>query len=182
VSADIVLVFLLAGGFVLGFFRGLVRQALVIGAWAVLFVAAAYLRVPIGEWLAASAPQLGRDYSLMFTFAAIFLGLFSGAVLLLEFGGSPSRLAKHPAVDDALGGVVGLLAAALLVHATMVILDSYFVRAGPTPAPGELLWLREVQGGLDGSFIAQLIADTVGRVVNLLLSPLMPADVRSVMI
>jgi uncharacterized membrane protein required for colicin V production len=181
VTADVILVLLLAGGFVLGFFRGTVRQVLVLGAWLIIFVLAAYLRVPVAEWLAGGRPQFSLDYALMLSFLAIYLGLFGAALLLFEFGGAPSRLTRHPVLDDAVGGVLGLFIAAVLIAGVIVVLDTFYIRA-PTTVPGELTWLRDVDAGLDASAVASLIRDWVVRGLGIVVGPLLPPDVRASMV
>ena len=47
--ADLLLLAIVGLGFAVGFLRGTVRALLAVGAWAVCFLIAAYLRVPLGE-------------------------------------------------------------------------------------------------------------------------------------
>jgi uncharacterized membrane protein required for colicin V production len=62
---DIVMLLVLAGGFVLGFVQGVIRGVLAIGAWAVSFLVGANLRDPVGSYLASQwtnlTPQVVRD-------------------------------------------------------------------------------------------------------------------------
>ncbi len=178
-GADVVLVLLLAGGFVLGFFRGVIRQLLLFAAWAVIFVIAAYLRVPLGEWLASSSPQFSGEYPVMLSFLALFGTLFVGALLLVEFGGGGSSLTRHPLIDDVLGGLMGLAIAAVFIASIIVILNSYFLRAGATPQAGELSWLRDIHSALDESVVAQVIREWIVRGMSFVLGPLLPADLRT---
>ncbi len=62
---DRVMLLVLAGGFVLGFFQGVIRGVLAIGAWAVSFLVGANLRDPAVGYLASQwtnlTPQVVRD-------------------------------------------------------------------------------------------------------------------------
>ncbi|MGI8928185.1 MAG: CvpA family protein [Candidatus Limnocylindrales bacterium] len=59
-EVDVALVVLLAAGFLLGVFRGAVRQLIVLGSWLVAFILSVQLRGAIGAWFAARAPQYSR--------------------------------------------------------------------------------------------------------------------------
>ena len=179
-GADLVLVLIIAAGFILGFFRGVVRQALALGAWLVVFVVTSHLRVPLGEWLAQSSPDYGRDYALMLDFGVLFLAVFGVALVLIEFGGAPSKLTRHPVIDDTLGGVLGLLIAGVTIASVMVILESYFGQAGPARL-GEIAWMRELHLTLAESAVAQAIDEWIVRGMAVLIGPLLPADVRAVL-
>jgi uncharacterized membrane protein required for colicin V production len=179
-ALDIILLLLIAGGFLLGFFRGLVRQALALGAWLILFLVGIYLRGPVAEWIGSMWLQLGRDYAQMLAFLAVFGGGFVVAFMLVQFGSMPSKLTRHPIIDDAVGGFLGVLLAVLSIAAVMVVLRTYFLGT-PDPLTGEIHWLRDIHHGLEESTIGSAIHDWVIRIVGTLLSPLLPSDVRSVM-
>lgn len=178
--ADVALLLLLAGGFVLGFYRGLVRQMVALGAWLVVFLGSVYLRLPVGDWLGRSSSQFSFDYAQMLAFTALYVALFIGAVTLIEFGGAGSSLTKYPLLDDALGGLAGLLLAVLVAAGLLVALDSYYV-AHPTILPGELIWLRQLHADLSDSALAGPLHDWVIRPLGTLLSPILPADIRVAM-
>ena len=177
---DVLLLLLLVGGFALGFFRGMVRQVLALGAWLVAFVAAAYLQVPLGDWLDASSTQFSSAYSHMLAFVVLYLITFTAALLLVEFGGAGSALTGHPLVDDAAGGVFGLLLALVVAAGFVVALDTFFLTT-PTPEAGEVGWLREIHRGLSASSLVDLLREWVIRPLGLLLGPLLPADLRALM-
>jgi uncharacterized membrane protein required for colicin V production len=180
VIVDVLLLLLLTGGFILGFFRGVLRQLLALGGWLFAFVAAIYLRLPVGDWLDRSSSQFDFEYAQMLAFTAIFLALFVAALLLFELGGSGLSLVRHPLLDDAFGGVVGVLLAALTAASLIVILDSYFV-SRPVPVAGELSWLRDIHDGLSRSALAEPLRDWVIRPLGVLLGPLLPSELRVVM-
>ena len=179
--SDALLLLLLAGGSMLGFFRGPIRQLLAIGAWIVTFVGTAHLRAPLGEWLDASSSELARDYSMLLAFVALYLAVYTAALLLVELGGGAgSSLTRYPLLDDVLGGVLGFVVAVLFVAGAVVALDSYYL-VTPQVQPGEFGWLRDIERSLTGSTVTDLLHEWVIRPLGLLLGPLLPPDIRVVM-
>lgn len=177
---DVLLLLLLAGGFVLGFFRGFIRQLLALGTWLVVFIAAAYLRLPIGDWLGRTSTQFSLDYAEMLAFTVIFLALMAAALVLVELGGSGSALTRHPLLDDALGGVGGLMLAVLIAASLLIALDSYFL-IHADQAAGEVGWLRDIHTSLSDSALAVPLRDWVIRPLGALVGPILPSDIRVVM-
>jgi uncharacterized membrane protein required for colicin V production len=177
---DVLLLLLLTGGFVLGFFRGVLRQLLALGGWLFSFVAAVYLRLPLGDWLDRTSGQFEFEYAQMLAFASVFLGFFIAALLLFQLGGSGLSMVRHPLLDDALGGVAGVILAALTAAALVVILDSYFLGRA-IQEPGELSWLREIHESLTRSVLADPLRNWVIRPLGFLMGPLLPPELRAVM-
>lgn len=116
----------------------------------------------------------------MLAFLLIFIGVSFAALALIQFGGSPSNLIRHPVLDDLLGDVAGLALAAIAIGAVVVILGRYFL-AAPSGTGGELGWLRDTHRALESSAVAQLVHDWIVRGLGVALGPLLPADVRAVM-
>ena len=79
-EVDVALLILLAAAFLLGVLRGAVRQLIVIGAWLVTFVVAAYLRPTVGDWIASNAPEYSRAHVEMLAFAASFLAMHDSLI------------------------------------------------------------------------------------------------------
>jgi len=104
---DVILIALFVAGFFVGFFRGVIRSLLGVGAWAVSFVFAIYLRAPLGDWLARSA-SFTPFYADLVAFAVIFFGMFGTLILVVMLSRSPTEWTRHPLLDDILGGVVGV--------------------------------------------------------------------------
>jgi uncharacterized membrane protein required for colicin V production len=175
---DVVLILVLSIGLGLGLLRGVIRQAMIVGAWLIIFVVAAHLRVPAGGWLAASSPQYALDYAVMLAFLALFLLPLAAAIVLAEVTGGGTRLTRYPLFDSLLGGAVGLLAAVLSLAAIVGILDTYFVPAAGAAA-GELSWLRNAYQVLGESTIVEVVRETINPALGALLSPLLPGDVSA---
>lgn len=176
---DIVLIALLVLGFAVGFFRGAIRSLLAMGAWAVCFVFAAYLRVPLGEWLARSA-TFSSAYADLVAFAVIFFGLFTTLVLIIMLSRAPTEWTRHTMVDDIVGGVLGVVVVGLVIASAIVMLDHYYAVANPTPV-ADVGWAADINRALTGSTIARWIGDAGVKALGFLLGPVLPNDIRAVM-
>jgi membrane protein required for colicin V production len=178
VEVDIALVLLLAGGFLLGLFRGAVRQLIGVGAWLVTFIVAAYLHTAIGDWIAQQPNGYSRDYVDMLGFLAAFIVLFGVAMLIIEIGGSTIHLTSRIVVDEILGGLLGLGLTILTLGSVIIILDTYYA-ANPPIGAAELDLVRGLHQGLERSAIAQALHDSLVPGLLALLGPLLPAEIRS---
>jgi len=74
-AVDLVLLLVLAAAALLGFFQGVIRSLLAIGAWAVSFLLAANLRDPVGRYLASQWTSLSADYVYMLAFGSVAIVL-----------------------------------------------------------------------------------------------------------
>lgn len=177
-ATDALLLALLAVGFFVGFFRGTIRAVLAMAAWAVCFLFASYLRVPLGEWLAGSASFTSSDAYLA-AYAAIFFALFIMLVLIIMLSRAATAWTRHAVVDDMLGGIAALAVTVLVIAAVLVMLDSHYATA--SPSPGEVGLAADIQRALSGSNIATFIGDSVVDGIAFVLGPLLPPDIRQVM-
>lgn len=177
---DLIIVLLLAGGFVLGFFRGAMRQLSSIGAWLISFLLAAHLAAPMGRWLAEQAPTYSVEYSTFLSFGAIFLLLITAGALLFQVAGSNVSLTRNELVDDVIGGVLGALLVLLVVAALVVVLDSYFSLADQ-PLTAEFQLLRETYNVSLDSAIANTLRNSLIPLIGTLLNPILPHELRAVM-
>jgi membrane protein required for colicin V production len=179
VVADIGLVLFFAAAFVVGVLRGSVRQLIALGAWLIAFVVAAYLRGPVGDWIAGQARQFSREYVDMLAFGLAFVVLLTFAVIIVEIGGSRVHLTQRVAVDDVLGGFLALGVAVLALGAFMIILDSYYA-ADPATGATQFGLVHDMRTALDASGIANSLRGSLIRGLVALLGPLLPSDVRAV--
>jgi uncharacterized membrane protein required for colicin V production len=180
--ADVMLLVLVGLGFAVGFLRGTVRALLAVGAWAVCFLLASYLRVPIGSWLATNG-SLDAFYAQMLAFCAVFVALFIGVVLVIMFSRTPTSITGHPLIDDIVGGLVGGFAALLVAAGLVVILGSYYdvPNATSTVPLVQVGLLADVNRALATSGLAATIDDTVVRWVAFLLGPIIPSEILTAM-
>jgi uncharacterized membrane protein required for colicin V production len=179
--ADVLLLVLVGVGFGVGFLRGTVRALLAVGAWAVCFLIASYLRVPIGSWLATNG-SLDALYAEMLAFGAVFFALFIGIVLVIMFSRTPTSITGHPLIDDIVGGLVGGFAALLVAAGLVVILvatTTSRLRRRPFRWSRSDLWLTSIARW--PVRMAATIDDTVVRWVAFLLGPVIPTEVLTAM-
>lgn len=178
-EVDVALVVLLAAGFLLGVLRGGVRQLIVLGTWLVAFILSAHLRGPIGDWIAAQAPQYARAHVDMLAFMLTFLVLFGLAVLIVEIGGNTIHLTRRVAVDQVLGGVLAVGATLLMIAAIAIALDSYYALNPPAGAV-EVDLVHQLNAAFGRSAIIGFLHDSLIPGLIALLGPLLPADIRAV--
>jgi len=179
-ETDVILVGLIAAGFVLGFLRGVIRQLLALGAWLLSFLFAAQLQGPLAEWLVTQEPEFSREYTNMLTFGTVFVVLFVIAFVAIEVVGTVSDLTTHPALDEVIGGLLGAGLVLLVIAAIVVALDSYYSvpASGPT---SEIGILRGIHQGLDRSTLVGWLRDSLIPGLGSLLGILLPESVRRVM-
>lgn len=174
---DLVVVLLLAGGFLLGFFRGSVRQLLSVAAWLVAFL------------VAANASQLtarlflegyGFSYATMLGFGAVFVVLTLGGVLFFQLSGQTTALTRHELLDDFIGGLLGIALVLLVTASVLVILDVVYALPQP-PTGNQLALLAQIHSDSQSSIISRGLRDTLIPLLGIVLRPLLPAHVVAVM-
>lgn len=177
---DLLIVVYFIGFFVLGFAQGTIRRLIGIGGILLSFLFAANLADPLGKFLGDHWTQFPREYSYMLA----FLGIFSVAAIILALVVQgyykPQQLFKRARfADEILGGVLGVLQAAIIFGAVLIILDSFFRIPGVPPDPQELPFLRGFWGGLDNTQFAILFRNTLIPVVFALIGLLVPDALKA---
>jgi uncharacterized membrane protein required for colicin V production len=148
--------------FVLGFAQGTIRRLIGIGSILFSFLFAANLSEPLGSFLGKNWEQFSPEYSQMIGFLAVFVvGCLAFAVLAQGFYKPQPLFEKARFVDEILGGILGLIEAALILLCFVVILDSFFYATGIPQDPDELPFLRDLYNGLNGTEIVPVFRDTV---------------------
>ena len=151
---DLLLVVYFMGFFVLGFAQGTIRRLIGLGAILFSFLFAANVAEPLGNFLASNWTHLPKQYSYMVGFGTIFVAASLAFALVVQGFYHPQPLfQKARFADEILGGLLGLLQAAIILAATVIILDSFFRLSGIAPDPDEIGFLRDLWGALDGSAI-----------------------------
>lgn len=176
---DGVLIGLLVLGFLVGFFRGVIRGLLTIAAWGICFVFAVYLRAPVGDWLGKSA-SFSLFYADMIAFAVIFFALFGALVLVTVLSRAPTDWTRHALLDDILGGLAGVVTVVLVIATVIVIIDSYYIVEAP-PVAVDIGWHAELHRALAASAIGTFVSNNVLPFLGFILGPILPTDIRGVM-
>jgi hypothetical protein len=87
---------------------------------------------------------------------------------------------KYPAIDEVLGGLLGVVQGLIILGAVIVILDSFFLLQGIAPSDGEIPALRELFKAIDPSGTAVLYRDTLIPAFFAIVGLLLPDGVKAV--
>ena len=161
-TVDLLIVLYFIAFFVLGFAQGTIRR--LIGILSVLFsfVFAALLAAPLGSFLGDHWTQFAREYSYMVGFGTVFSASVIALALVVQSYYKPQQLFKKARfADEILGAFLGLIQAALVFGAVLIILDSFFLVPNIPQDPQELPFLRDFWGGLDNTQFALLFRNTL---------------------
>ena len=160
-AVDLLIVLYFIGFFVLGFAQGTIRRLIGIGSVLFSFLLAANLADPLGQFLGDNW-SYPREYSYMIGFATIFAATGIALALVVQSYYRPQQLFQRARfADEVIGGLLGLLQAAILFGAVLIILDSFFRVTGLPRGVGELPFLRDFWGGLDDTTFATLFRNTL---------------------
>lgn len=180
-SADILLVLIIGGAALIGFFWGVLRMLLLLAGWVVVFIAAAYVADPLGRYLASQWTSLGAAFNYMAAFGIAYaLGFILAIILVLTTTRGAQDLTRFPLLDDFAGAASGAAIAVLALAGLVVILRTFYGDTAPGVGMG-LDWTLSLYRGLVESVIGRDIARTLVPVLGTVLGPVLPAAVRSAM-
>lgn len=178
---DLVLLGFIAATVFGGFRSGFVRRLAGLLFMVVSFVGGAYLRVPAGALVHSVFPKIPEQYadmvgySVAFSVLLIVFNLFSSKILSRVATGGLSK-----ATDKVLGVVFGALESVLIISAGIVILHTYTDASLGLSAFADLGFLHDLRTAVDESTIGKLLEDTTVPFVLLVLGPLLPKDISSI--
>lgn len=179
-TVDLLIVLYFIGFFVLGFAQGTIRRLIGIGSILFSFLVAANLADPLGQFLGDNWTQFPRQYSYMIGFGTIFAAGSIAFALIVQGYYKPQQLfQKARFADEILGGILGIIQAAIIFGAVLIILDSFFLLPGFAPDPQELPFLRDLWGGLDGSATGEFFRSTLIPGSFFLIGFLIPDSIQS---
>lgn len=179
-TVDLLIVLYFIGFFVLGFAQGTIRRLIGIGSILFSFLFAANVADPLGRFLADNWTQFPRPYSYMIGFGAVFSAASIAFALVVQGYYKPQQLFQRARfADEILGGILGIVQAAIIFGAVLIILDSFFRLPGFAPDPQELPFLRDFWGGLDGSATAGFFRSTLIPGTFFLIGFLVPSNIQS---
>lgn len=174
--ADIAIIVLLIVFALVGFFRGALRQLLALGAWLVALVVAAQARSFLADYMRSQEPDFSVQYANMLSFLVGFVILFIAALAIIELSGRTVTLSSRAIVEEVVGGVALAAVGILAITGVLLALDTYY--ALPTGFSAEVDLVRQLHTALGESRIATALHDTLVPLVQSLLGPLLPPDVR----
>jgi uncharacterized membrane protein required for colicin V production len=173
--ADLALLVVLGVFFFLGVMQGSIRRLLGMGSMLFAFVISANLRDPVGRFFADNWRQFNQDYNKLIAFVLVFVVLTVVCSIVIQgFYKRTEISARHPIVDDIVGGLLGLLQGFMLVLFAVIILNSSTL---PTPRSGDLTQLRDLQTAIvSQSHIANWVRESIAPVFVHILAILLPDD------
>jgi membrane protein required for colicin V production len=178
-TVDLLIVLYFMGFFVLGFAQGTIRRLLGIGSILFSFFLAANLAGPLSDFLGANWTQFPPEYSYMVGFLTVFVaGAISFALVIQGFYKPQPLFAKARFADEIIGGILGLVQAAIIFGCFLVILDSFFLIPGMPDDAQELPFLREVWTALDTTWFAELFRETLIPAFFVLTGFLVPDNIE----
>jgi uncharacterized membrane protein required for colicin V production len=176
-NADVLLLLIIAGAFLVGFFWGVVRGLLGLAACCIVFVLSAQLSVPVGDYLAGQWTNFGAGYVHTLAFLITFAVLFTVSLLLIQFGTHSGDVSRFPLLDDILGGLLGASIALLTVAFVIIILQTWY---GPAAVPrgADAEWSRSLYSALVDSTVGGQVAQSLVPALIALFGPLLPGSIR----
>jgi uncharacterized membrane protein required for colicin V production len=177
-TADVLLLLIVAGVFLFGFFWGVIRGLLGLAGFLVVFVLSAHLSDPVGAYLTSQWTQYSAAYDHMLAFFLTFALLYGLTLVLITIGTRGSQdLSRYPLIDDVVGALLGAGLAILCVAAVIAILRTFYGPFAPASGQGAEL-SANIYRALLGSTFGGQIADSVVPGLVALLGPVLPESIR----
>ncbi|MBA3876601.1 MAG: hypothetical protein C0498_06650 [Anaerolinea sp.] len=178
---DLLVFFTLFGMFILGFMQGIIRRLLGIASILVSLLVSTQIRGPLGDFLAQNWTQYPPEYNQMIAFGTVFVAGSIAATIAIQLFYRPVPLfAQYPAIDEILGGVLGVLQAGLILGAFFLITDPFFLAVGQQAGATELPFIRETHDAFNGSITATIVRDRIVPFILLLFGGVFPPAVKDV--
>jgi len=179
-TVDFLIVLFFMAFFVLGFAQGTIRRLIGIGSILFSWFLAALLAEPLSNFLGDNWTQFSREYSYMIGFMTIFVASSIAFALVTQSFYKPQPLfQKARWADEIIGGLLGLLEAAIILGAFIIILDSFFRIPGIPVDPQELPFLRDIWNGLDSAKITDVFRNTLIPAFFLLTGLFVPDNIEA---
>jgi uncharacterized membrane protein required for colicin V production len=173
-TTDIFLLVVIISTLVVGFFWGAARSVMLLAAWLLAFLAGAYLKLEFGSYLASEWENFPASFSEMAAFGLIYMVLLLLApVLIIIVTRGSEKVTRFQVLDDLVGAIFAVL---------MIVLSTFYgtpeVIVDPLGGPD---WTANLYQSLLDSNIGSAIAERIIPVLDTLLGPILPADVREAM-
>jgi uncharacterized membrane protein required for colicin V production len=159
---DVLVVTGLFAFFILGWIQGAIRRLVGIASMTFSFFIAAQLSVPFGTFLADNWRQFPREYSVMLGFLTLFVAAVGAFTLVIQGTYRKAEIfARHPIVDEVVGGLLGVLQGGMLLMFLTIVLDQFFRYANLRVDAGEVPFLREFWTAINRSGTGSMLHQTV---------------------
>jgi uncharacterized membrane protein required for colicin V production len=180
---DLVVFLFFFGFFVLGFAQGTLRRLLGLGAVLFSFLFAANLRDPLGAFLADNWTQFPSEYAYMVGFLTIFVAAsVAFAITIQTFYKTQPLFEKARFVDEAIGGILGLVQAALYLAIAIIILDSFFLIPGIPESGNELHFLRDFWEWMNDAQVTAFFRESILPIFFGILGIFIPDDIEQLVL
>ncbi len=177
--ADWLIVIFFVGFFVLGFAQGTIRRLIGLAAVLFSFLFAANVAEPLASFLQSNWTDQNPAYSYMVGFLTVFVAASVAFALVVQGFYRPQPLfQKARFVDEIIGGLLGLIQAAVILGAMIIILDSYYA-LGQEPRSTEIGFLRDLWTFLDTSRIVEIFRDTLIPAFFVLFGLFIPSNLEA---
>ena len=182
-TTDIFLLVVIISTLVVGFFWGAARSVMLLVAWLLAFLVGAYLKLEFGSYLASEWPNFPASFSEMAAFGLIYMVLLLLApVLIIIATRGSEKVTRFQVLDDLVGAMFAVLVAFLGIAGLMIVLSTFYgtpeVIVDPLGGPD---WTANMYQSLLDSNIGSAIAERIVPIIDTLLGPILPADVREAM-
>ena len=174
-AADLALLLIYAGAFILGFFQGGTRALLGLLAWLFAFVIGVTLWQPLGDWLSGSWTMYSLIYTRMLAFLIGFtVSMVVGGILIVTFTKRAALLPRWPLADEILGGALFVVLAVLVTGAVLLALDSAY--PGGLAGREDVPWLTSIQEALQASLLGGWINAAIVPLILTVFGPIIPDE------
>jgi hypothetical protein len=181
---DIYLLVIIISCLVVGFFWGAARSIMLLGAWFLAFVSGAYLKIELGSYLASRWLNYTPAFADMAAFGIIFVGiLLMAPILIVASTSGDQRVSRIQALDDLVGAFFFMFVAILGIAGVIIVLSLFYgTGGGPVDPTGGPQWTANLYSALLESTIGGAIDEQIVPLLGTLLGPILPPDVREVMV
>jgi hypothetical protein len=183
-AMDIYLLVIIVACLVIGFFWGAARSIMLLGAWLLAFLSGAYLKIELGSYLSTRWTNYSPAFADMAAFGIIYVGiLLLAPILIVASTHGDQRVSRVQALDDLIGAFF-FMAVAILGIAGVIIVLSTFYGTGSVAAAvsGGPEWTANLYTQLVDSTIGGAIDEQIVPLLGTILGPILPPDVREVMV
>ena len=175
-AADLALLLLIAGAFIVGFFQGSARGIMFLLAWLVAFVVGVTAWQPLGDWLSRYWVQYQTIYTQMLAYLIGFVVAFvMASIVIVVFSRRAPLLGRWPFVDEVLGGILFVILFLLIIAAVMAGFDTTYGHAAAATG-NDVPWITSIWDALNGSLIGSWINDAIVPLILLIFSPIIPDE------
>ena len=183
-TMDIYLLVIIVASLVVGFFWGAVRSLMMLAAWLLAFVSAPTCKLQLGSYLATQWTNYLAVLRDMAAFGIIYLGILLAApIIILASTKGSQQFFPSQALDDIVGAFWPCSWPSSASPASSSCLATFYGSGEPFVDPaGGPDWTAKLYQSLVNSTIGGAIADQLIPLLGTILGPILPPDVREVMI